>query len=275
MYGARLLDETLAEIGVPCGVAVDVGSEGAFLVPPAQGIVARSRGGDGDPRGLIAAINELEETGYFSITAQQGHGFQFLVMSGMEMGSGELADVFGQFCGRWALAIRHLTSLTDHLDGTRRLRLDRVGRITQVTGQDWTETYAYDTAGNLAHATWPQTHGEDAVGAREYTGTRLTTAGRWTFTYDEADRVIERRKTSLSRKPDVWRYAWDAEGRLVSCTTPDGTVWRYRYDPLGRRSAKQRLDAGGQVVEETVFTWDGNQLGVQRAHPPHPGGTCI
>lgn len=39
MYGARLLDETLAEIGVPCGVAVDVGSEGAFLLPPARGVV--------------------------------------------------------------------------------------------------------------------------------------------------------------------------------------------------------------------------------------------
>jgi hypothetical protein len=39
VYGARLLDETLAEVGVPCGVAVDVGSEGAFLLPPAEGIV--------------------------------------------------------------------------------------------------------------------------------------------------------------------------------------------------------------------------------------------
>jgi hypothetical protein len=39
IYGARLLDETLPEIGVPCGVAVDVGSEGAFLLPPVQGIV--------------------------------------------------------------------------------------------------------------------------------------------------------------------------------------------------------------------------------------------
>jgi hypothetical protein len=39
VYGARLLDETLAEIGVPCGVAVDVGSQGAFVLPPARGIV--------------------------------------------------------------------------------------------------------------------------------------------------------------------------------------------------------------------------------------------
>ncbi|WP_246530673.1 hypothetical protein [Streptomyces bathyalis] len=39
VYGARLLDETVAEVGVPCGIAVDVGSEGAFLLPPAKGIV--------------------------------------------------------------------------------------------------------------------------------------------------------------------------------------------------------------------------------------------
>lgn len=39
VYGARLLDETVGEISGPCGVAVDVGSEGAFLLPPARGIV--------------------------------------------------------------------------------------------------------------------------------------------------------------------------------------------------------------------------------------------
>jgi hypothetical protein len=72
-------------------------------------------------RGLTAAINELEETGYFSITAQQGHGFQSLSMSGMEMGSGELADVFGQFCGRWALAIH--SKMQDANDIARKLGL--------------------------------------------------------------------------------------------------------------------------------------------------------
>ncbi|MER6016030.1 hypothetical protein [Streptomyces bluensis] len=72
-------------------------------------------------RGLTAAINELEETGYFSVMAQQGHGFQFLLMSGMEMGSGELADVFGQFCGRWALAIH--SKMRDANDIARKLGL--------------------------------------------------------------------------------------------------------------------------------------------------------
>ncbi|MBA2945870.1 hypothetical protein [Streptomyces himalayensis] len=72
-------------------------------------------------QGLTAAIRELEETGYFSITAQQGHGFQFMIMSGMEMGSGELADVFGQFCGRWALAIH--SKMQDANDIARKLGL--------------------------------------------------------------------------------------------------------------------------------------------------------
>ncbi|NLU66680.1 SseB family protein [Streptomyces sp. HNM0574] len=40
VYGARLLDETVGEVDGPCGVAVDVGSEGAFVLPPVEGIVA-------------------------------------------------------------------------------------------------------------------------------------------------------------------------------------------------------------------------------------------
>ncbi|GAA4039961.1 putative T7SS-secreted protein [Streptomyces shaanxiensis] len=153
-----------------------------------------------------------------------------------------------------------LTAVTDRLNGARRFRLDRAGRVTQVTGQNWTETYTYDTAGNLTQAAWPASHGESAHGDRQFNGTRLQKAGRWTYVHDDAGRVIERRKTRLSRKPDVWRYTWDAEDHLTTCTTPDGTTWRYRYDPLGRRTAKQRLDAGGKVAEETVFTWDGIQV---------------
>nr|WP_312870118.1 hypothetical protein [Streptomyces himalayensis] len=48
------------------------------------------------------------------------------------------------------------------------------------------------------------------------------------------------RRAVGSSRPDVWCYTWDAEDRLTTCTTPDGTTWTYRYDPLGRRTAKQR-----------------------------------
>lgn len=156
----------------------------------------------------------------------------------------------------------HLTSLTDHLTGTtRHFGLDPVGRPLTVTAEDWSETYAYDAAGNQTSAHWPDAAPHSEVrGERAYDGTRLTRAGHVRYTYDAAGRTVLRQKTRLSRKPETWRYEWDAEDRLVSCTTPDGTVWRYRYDPLGRRTAKQRMTADGETAEETLFTWDGTRL---------------
>ncbi|GAA3907450.1 hypothetical protein GCM10022244_16930 [Streptomyces gulbargensis] len=148
-----------------------------------------------------------------------------------------------------------LTSVTDAFSGTRRFDLDAAGRVTAVRARDWTERYAYDEAGNQTEADWPSTHPDHtATGPRAYEGTRITRAGGVRYEHDAQGRVVLRRKTRLSRKPDTWRYEWDAEDRLRAVTTPDGTVWRYTYDPLGRRVSK-RSD------RETVhFTWDGNTL---------------
>jgi RHS repeat-associated protein len=164
----------------------------------------------------------------------------------------------------------HLASLSDELSGSRTFDLDTAGRVTAVHAQDWTEHYAYDTAGNQTEASWPASHpGHEATGPRTYTGTTLTRAGDVRFEYDALGRVVLRQKTRLSRKPDTWHYAWDAENRLTSVTTPDGTRWRYRYDPLGRRTAKQRLaDDGESIAEEIRFTWDGTTLCEQTVHTP-------
>jgi RHS repeat-associated protein len=89
----------------------------------------------------------------------------------------------------------------------------------------------------------------------------LERAGTVRYEYDIQGRVTLRQKTRLSRKPDTWRYEWDAEDRLTAVTTPDGTRWTYLYDPLGRRLAKQRYAADGTtVVERTDFVWDGTTL---------------
>ncbi|GAA2412935.1 hypothetical protein GCM10010420_47990 [Streptomyces glaucosporus] len=168
----------------------------------------------------------------------------------------------------------YLTGVDDLLNGTRTFDLDAVGRVTTVRAQNWTESYAYDAAGNQTTAAWPTTHAAaDATGERTYTGTRLTQAGRIRYEYDAAGRTVLRQKTRLSKKPDTWRYTWDAEDRLVSVTTPDGTVWRYLYDPLGRRTAKQRLTDTGEVAEQVDFTWDGPVLIEQTTTAPdlpHP-----
>ncbi|MFJ2058719.1 putative T7SS-secreted protein [Streptomyces sp. NPDC087908] len=148
-----------------------------------------------------------------------------------------------------------LVSITDALSGSRRFDLDPAGRVTAVHARDWTERYAYDEAGNQTAASWPSTHtAQSATGTRTYEGSRITRAGAVRYEHDAQGRIILRQKTRLSKKPDTWRYEWDAEDRMTSVTTPDGTVWRYVYDPLGRRISKQS-------PSETVhFTWDGTTL---------------
>ncbi|MFJ7268794.1 putative T7SS-secreted protein [Streptomyces sp. NPDC099050] len=162
----------------------------------------------------------------------------------------------------------HLIGVEDKLSGTRRFDLDAMGRVTAVHASGWSETYAYDAAGNQTDAAWPANHpGQEATGPRAFAGTHITRAGNVRYEHDAQGRTVLRQKTRLSHKPDTWRFTWDAEDRLASTVTPDGTVWRYLYDPLGRRIAKQRLaDDGSTVLEETTFTWDGATLCEQVSH---------
>ncbi|MFF1285755.1 putative T7SS-secreted protein [Streptomyces sp. NPDC058299] len=169
----------------------------------------------------------------------------------------------------------NLTHIDDLFTGPRRITLDPAGRVTAIQAANWNETYAYDEAGNQAFASWPSSHpGHEATGARSYTGTRLTAAGTVRYEHDALGRVALRQKTRLSRKPDTWRYEWDAEDRLTSVITPDGTRWNYTYDPLGRRTSKFRLATDGEtVIERTDFTWDGTTLCEQTtvsAQAPNP-----
>ncbi|MBQ1159902.1 RHS domain-containing protein [Streptomyces sp. A73] len=155
----------------------------------------------------------------------------------------------------------HLTAVDDLLAGTSTFDLDALGRVTAVNARNWTERYAYDEAGNLTHASWPAEHAPEATGDRAYDGTRVTRAGSVRYEHDAAGRLTLRQKARLSKKPDTWRYTWDAEDQLTEVTTPDRTVWRYLYDPLGRRTEKRRMAPDGEtVVERTVFTWEGSTL---------------
>ncbi|MBF6044376.1 type IV secretion protein Rhs [Streptomyces sp. NRRL B-1677] len=155
----------------------------------------------------------------------------------------------------------HLTGITDVTHGSRAFDLDAAGRVTAVSASGWQERYVYDEAGNQTEATWPANHpGAEARGARTYTGTRIARAGGIRYEHDAQGRVVVRQKARLSRKPDTWRYEWDAEDRLTAVVTPDGTRWRYTYDPMGRRIAKERLTESGGVAERVDFTWDGATL---------------
>ncbi|WP_347879803.1 RHS repeat-associated core domain-containing protein [Streptomyces sp. Tu 2975] len=156
----------------------------------------------------------------------------------------------------------NLVGIEDQTSGDRRFDVDPAGRVTAVHATNWSERYAYDAAGNQTDAAWPDGYpGWEATGSREYTGTRISRAGSVRYQHDDQGRIVLRQKIRLSRKPDTWRYSWDAEDRLTAVTTPDGTVWRYRYDALGRRTDKIRLGEDGRTpVEHVAFTWDGSTL---------------
>ncbi|MBT2423414.1 hypothetical protein J7F01_16850 [Streptomyces sp. ISL-22] len=96
-------------------------------------------------------------------------------------------------------ADHHLTAVTDQLTGaTHRYELDPSGRPLSVTAENWSETYAYDAAGNQTDANWPaNAPHQEARGQRTYEGTRLLTAGRVRYEYDAAGRTVLRQKTRL------------------------------------------------------------------------------
>ncbi|MFK4269394.1 putative T7SS-secreted protein [Streptomyces milbemycinicus] len=154
----------------------------------------------------------------------------------------------------------HLTEIRELTSGTRRFDLDPIGRVTAVHAHGWTETYAYDSAGNLTHATAPD---HEAPGDRQFTGTILHRAGRTTYEHDAQGRLVRRTRKLLNGQTRTWTYTWNAEDRLTHATTPGGEEWTYTYDPLGRRTTKQRLAENGTAADRIDFTWDGARLAEQ------------
>ncbi|MEU5438760.1 RHS repeat-associated core domain-containing protein [Streptomyces sp. NPDC020719] len=154
----------------------------------------------------------------------------------------------------------YLTEIRELTSGTREFDLNSMGRVTGVRAHGWTETYAYDVAGNLTHATAPA---HEAAGDREFEGIRIRRAGRTTYEHDTQGRLVRKTRKLLNGQRHTWTYAWNAEDRLVEAVTPDGDRWRYTYDPLGRRIAKYRVTDDGAVADRTDFTWDDTRLAEQ------------
>lgn len=77
-------------------------------------------------------------------------------------------------------------------------RYDESGRRTgRTTPTGAVTTWSYDAAGNQTSASWPASHpGEEATGDREYTGTRITRAGRVRYEHDALRPAVRPVRTS-------------------------------------------------------------------------------
>jgi RHS repeat-associated protein len=170
-----------------------------------------------------------------------------------------------------------VTRVDDQHSGTRTFTLDDLGRVTAVHGAQGEERFGYDGAGNLTMASATAASGgtrDDSdveASTRTFSGTLLRDSGRDVYEYDGQGRLVRRIRKTLSGKRTEWAFGWDALDRLVSVATPDGASWRYAYDPLGRRVAKYRESADGEVLEEIRFAWDGTRLAEEtHLQPGHP-----
>ncbi|MEV6052026.1 DUF6531 domain-containing protein [Streptomyces sp. NPDC052107] len=162
----------------------------------------------------------------------------------------------------------YFTEIRELTSGTRRFDLDGMGRVTGVRAHGWTETYAYDAAGNLVDASAPA---HDTPGEREFDGTLVRSAGATAYEHDAQGRLIRRTRRLLNGQSRTWTYVWNAEDRLAEVVTPDGDRWRYAYDPLGRRISKHRVAVDGSEHDRTEFSWDDTLLAEQTA----PGGRVL
>jgi RHS repeat-associated protein len=148
-----------------------------------------------------------------------------------------------------------------------------------VSARDWSETFAYDgfgtviTTGSTDEATEVTRSSGPADPAGPTDRTLLRRSRRTDHEYDAAGRLVRTVRRTLDGRSRVWEYTWDSRDRLVRAVTPDHGVWRYVYDPMGRRSAKLRIDDEGTVVEQTQFSWDGPRVAEQ--HSQNADGTWV
>ena len=163
----------------------------------------------------------------------------------------------------------HLVAVGDALAGNREYDLDPFGRVTSVTGANWTESYAYDAAGMIGSADISGANEyADVLGPRTMSGTLIRQAARTTYEHDGQGRVVRTVRRILSGQRRVWEFGWNDLNQLTSVTNPDAEHWEYSYDPLGRRTAKRQLATDGTILRQIAFSWDGTRVAEQEVRAP-------
>ena len=144
---------------------------------------------------------------------------------------------------------------------------DEVGRIASVSA-DGAETvhYLYNANGSRQAAVYADGTREDYVydaASRVILLTHTDRAGsvldRYEYQYDAAGNLLC--ETSAR---GTTSYTYDADGRLLKASEPDGKVTGYTYDAAGNRTAKEITDPDRSRVT-TVYEYDSsNRLLTER-----------
>ena len=139
-----------------------------------------------------------------------------------------------------------------------RLAYGADGRVASLEdGSGWREEYKYDPAGRLAeektqHGTRRFTYDDADRIVRVETDDGFATSYRYTDQGEIAERTVSSGGASWR-----WQYGYDAKGRLVSISSPDGSREAFTYDATGRVASvdldgvmtRYGYDSIGRIVE--------------------------
>ncbi|MDO5670440.1 MAG: DUF6531 domain-containing protein [Corynebacterium sp.] len=171
-----------------------------------------------------------------------------------------------------------LVAVIDQLAGQSIFDVDAVGRAIGVDHGDGAggERYGFTPAGRLDHVSpGLRRFGEEEVsgagtlarGDVEAEGTRPVKVGLTRYEYDAAGRVVRTVRKRLSKPPVVHQFFYRDSGQPIGFTSSEepGVGWRYVYDGLGRRVAKEQVEAAsGMVLSRVVFVHDRDVLVAQQ-----------
>ena len=124
--------------------------------------------------------------------------------------------------------------------GQTQYRYDPIGRLIASVTPDFSETFAFDPAGNRLDLSGNkqdhtgQTNSQEKPSLNKVWGNLLKEYAGVHYDYDQRGNLI--RKT---RNGETTDYHWNGYNQLVKIENRNGST-EYRYDPLGRRTAKIR-----------------------------------
>ena len=141
--------------------------------------------------------------------------------------------------------------------GQIQYRYDPIGRLIAAVTPDFSETFAFDPAGNRLDLSGNkqdhtgQTNSQEKPSLNKVWGNLLKEYAGVHYDYDQRGNLI--RKT---RNGETTDYHWNGYNQLIKIENRNGST-EYRYDPLGRRTAKIRNG------ETTVYHWQEDTLAIE------------
>ena len=173
-----------------------------------------------------------------------------------------------------------------------RVARDAQGRVTGIEGPSGRWSYGYNEAGSLISATGPCTQHTWTHDAYGRLTSHATSGTDTTFTWDQEGHLTQT-CTRANGHATATQYRYDAAGRRVSATSPDGQEERYSWDGRGWLSGittdsttlSTHVDALGRASRITTgdqqvrVDWDlvtGAPTSID-GHPvlPLPGGRIL